>query len=366
MKSLLPVFILACFFQLSCSDESNVITVEPAKLLLSEYGLLKNNNGKLSPLRGMQYEINTSLFSDYALKFRTMYIPPNLSATYKQDSTFEFPVGTIFTKSFSFPQNFDSPNENVNVIETRLLIKEKDKWRALPYIWNKDGSDAEISYGGKRVKDNAFRREGNEVTHDYLVPSANQCQQCHHSLNDDKEEIFILIGPKARNLNRDNQYNGQNKNQLQHMLDIGYLSSLPNISEVDKLMAFTNDVDIHTLNMNNVKLNAVARGYLDVNCAHCHNPKGTIGVSSQLFLHYKGTDRNKLGYCKQPGSAGPGGKGRTYDIVPGDPENSILHHRIDTTDANALMPTIGRSLRHTEGVNLINAWITSLTPKGCP
>src|SRR4029077_9850314 len=51
----------------------------------------------------LPYDLNTPLFSDYADKYRFVWMPPGSSAEYKDDAAFEFPIGTIFAKSFAFP-----------------------------------------------------------------------------------------------------------------------------------------------------------------------------------------------------------------------------------------------------------------------
>src|SRR5579859_6860446 len=49
------------------------------------------------------YDVNTPLFSDYAVKFRTVWLPPSTSVSYNAQGRFEFPIGTVITKSFGFP-----------------------------------------------------------------------------------------------------------------------------------------------------------------------------------------------------------------------------------------------------------------------
>ena len=105
-----------------------------------------------------------------------------------------------------------------------------------------------------------------------------------------------------------------------------------------------------------------------MNCAHCHNPNGVQGISSQLFLNHDNTDLFHLGQCKQPGSAGAGTGGFNYDIVPQYSGISILHFRMQTTEPGAIMPLVGRSLEHKRGVELITAWIDAMpatTPPKC-
>jgi hypothetical protein len=51
-------------------------------------------------------------------------------------------------------------------------------------------------------------------------------------------------------------------------------------------------------------------------------------------------------------------------IAPGDAARSVLLARINRRDADA-MPPIASSVIDTAGVQLIGAWIDSLTPASC-
>jgi hypothetical protein len=48
-----------------------------------------------------------------------------------------------------------------------------------------------------------------------------------------------------------------------------------------------------------------------------------------------------------------------FDIVPGVPNDSILPYRMDSADPGVMMPELGRSTVHREGVALIKAWIAA-------
>ncbi|MBD3648037.1 MAG: hypothetical protein HUJ31_11435, partial [Pseudomonadales bacterium] len=102
-----------------------------------------------------------------------------------------------------------------------------------------------------------------------------------------------------------------------------------------------------------------ARDYLDINCGHCHSPTGSADTSG-LFLHAAETSLRRLGVCKPPIAAGRGSGGRSVSIWPGRPEASIMVYRMEATDPGTLMPELGRSLVHEEGVQLIAEWIRSL------
>lgn len=102
-----------------------------------------------------------------------------------------------------------------------------------------------------------------------------------------------------------------------------------------------------------------ARSYLAANCAHCHNPVGPADTSG-LDLSLKAEPGPALGRCKPPIAAGSGTGGHKFSIVPGDPDASILTYRMASTQPGAMMPELGRSLVHDEGVELIRDWIASL------
>ena len=64
--------------------------------------------------------------------------------------------------------------------------------------------------------------------------------------------------------------------------------------------------------------------------------------------------------CKPPVAAGGGPAGIWCSIVPGQAEDSILSFRLATNDPGMMMPELGRSLVHQEGLEIINQWINSM------
>jgi hypothetical protein len=110
-------------------------------------------------------------------------------------------------------------------------------------------------------------------------------------------------------------------------------------------------------------VDARARSYLDINCAHCHNSKGAADTSG-LSFEPGVTDAALWGVCKTPVAAGQGSGDRLYDIVPGKPDASILLYRMESTDPAKMMPELGRSVADREGVALIRQWIREM-PGAC-
>lgn len=349
----------------ACGDDGVTVDVngDPPQLL-SSFNLLSWDGSTITYHdSAIPYDLNTALFSDYALKSRAIYVPPGTSAEYRNSGSFTFPEGTAIVKSFLFPASFSKPTENLRLVETRVLLMTASGWKAYPYLWNSEGTDAELKVGGSVEEITFVDPHGVTRTANYLVPQRNQCASCHERLDAQGKTYIDSIGPTARNLNRLNP--SGTENQLTEWSDRGYLTGLPELSSVPAALRFE-DLDFTQINsMSLAELEPYARDYLDVNCAHCHNPRAVNGITSQLFLNWDNTNNFNLGVCKQPGSAGTGTGGLAYDIVPGDPNNSILHFRVVTEQVGAMMPLLGRSVTHTEGAELIRAWIAAMPAQTC-
>jgi len=175
----------------------------------------------------------------------------------------------------------------------------------------------------------------------------NQCKGCHISNSSE----FKPIGPTARQLNKSLVFNNNKiKNQLKYWHEIGILSGLPD-ENIPKIADWDDP--------NSGSLNDRARAWLDINCAHCHNKFGPAKTSG-LFLDYYEENSKALGINKTPVAAGRGSGKFKYDIVPGNPDESILVYRFDSVDPGIMMPELGRTLVHKEGLELIREWILNM------
>ncbi len=336
---------------------------------LSDYQLFADkSNPTINPQSsGMPYWLNTELFTDYASKYRFVFVPNGQAATYSQNESFDFPVGTVIAKTFALPQNTANRGfSNEELIETRLLIKRATGWTALPFVWNAQKSDAMLTKPGA-IQAKTITHEGASLSFDYVVPSTNQCKQCHQfKPSSDANSVFMPIGPKARHLNNTVDYGAGAVNQLTHWQSSGILSQLPDLAQVPKQPVFK-DSDAATVSaLSDSELMATAKGYLDINCAHCHRPEGNAsntGLKLEYWRPYDGENAFAHGTCKSPVAYGGGDLG--YDIVPGSPDKSIMHFRMDSTNPGDRMPEIGRSLSHDEGVALIHEWIKRLPAAAC-
>ena len=116
---------------------------------LSQYLLFEGDPALQRAAEGViPYDLNSALFSDYAEKYRFIKLPPDTHATYSPDDVFEFPVGTVIAKTFAFPHDARDPSRGRRLIETRILKHEPDGWVGLPYIWNKEQTEATLDVAG--------------------------------------------------------------------------------------------------------------------------------------------------------------------------------------------------------------------------
>lgn len=328
----------------AAEEEVDLSRIGYAKL--SDYGFFVGALKELVPAEGVvPYNLNSALFSDYAYKKRFVKIPIGAKAIYNADDVLDFPIGTVLIKNFYYPSDFRKPEENLRILETRLLIREENEWKSLPYIWNDEQTEAYLAIAGKNIEVKWTHYNGELKSISYSVPNMNQCKGCHL-----RENKVMPIGPSARQLNGKYHYTHGEENQLVYWQRISMLDELPDLTKVDKLASY-DDANTSTA--------LRARAWLEINCAHCHRADGPA-KNSGLHLLANVKDPRVLGIFKAPVAAGKGSGGRLYSVVPGKPDESILQFRIESTHPGIMMPELGRKLTHDEGVALVRKWIEEM------
>ena len=325
-------------------NQAALMAAKPARLL-SEYRLFADGPAQ-TPNTGVHpYDLITPLFTDYALKYRFVHVPAGQPAGYDATEAFAFPVGTTLVKTFAYPADLRAPDQDVRLIETRLLIHQPAGWTAWAYVWDARQSDAVLKLAGKRLDIGFIGYDGQARQIRYAVPNKNQCKGCHQF-----NEAIVPLGPKARNLNHAFAYPSGPRNQLAYWSDMGLLAGAPAPEAAPALPAWDDAA---------APLDARARGYLDVNCAHCHRREGPANTSG-LFLTYGEDEPVAWGLNKRPVAAGRGSGGLAFDIAPGAPDRSILVYRMEALEPDIMMPELGRTIPHPEGIALIREWIAAM------
>lgn len=231
--------------------------------------------------QALSFEPKPALWSDGLAKERFVILPSGQSVDNTDPKKWQFPVGTVFVKSF---YDDGGPNKARRPIETRFIRRGQDpidpfsQWEFAVYRWNAEGSDATlISFddpmqttptqvvidrmeAGKPLELN----DGMPFTHD--IPSKQQCQACHDA--NAKVTDADIIGFDELRLNW--KAAGATKTQLETLVEAKVIKTLPaapsTIIEADPVLA---------------RVKAWALG----NCVHCHNgAEGMLDLRPEMFV----------------------------------------------------------------------------------
>lgn len=337
-------FLSFVFWTCDLSQEKNEYPLEK----LSDYGFFKGDLHALNPASNLlPYKLNSALFSDYTEKSRFLFLPPSKKVGFKVDEVFDFPEGTIIIKNFYVYTSVERNEKDRRILETRLLVNSSGEWKSYPYVWNEDQKDARLQLAGSVQQVKLYNEAKEFHEFEYVSPSVQQCKSCHNL-----DGKISPIGPKAINLTGTLPYKSGNKKQLdfwkEHDLFENYIPL-----DAAQVMPDYNDTS--------AALDARARAYLDINCAHCHRREGPASTSG-MYLQYQESSKTALGIYKTPVASGKGSGGHKYGIQPGHSDRSIMVYRMLSKDPGAMMPEAGRSLLHQEGIKLIREWIDAMSP----
>jgi uncharacterized repeat protein (TIGR03806 family) len=302
------------------NDAAIVAGTNPATL--ADFGFFSDPVRQL-PAKGVTpYRLNTPLWSDGAEKLRFVYVPEGQRALADGEGLLQLPVGSALIKTFIM---------GGKAIETRVLLHRVAGWTALPYQWNAAQTEARLVLAGARV--DVTTPTGQAIS--YAIPNKNQCKECHALSG-----ALTPIGPKARNLAA---------NWLTAWQRAGHLDRVPAVATRIPLWEDRDHADAAL----------AARGYLEANCAHCHNPAGSAS-NSGLDLRWEQHDPVRIGIGKRPVAAGRGSGGLEFDVVPGDPAHSILTYRMGSLEGGISMPELGRASLDPEGMAVVARWIREM------
>lgn len=327
--------------EITSSSIVNFFTGDTPFETLSAYNFFEGNLKELNPTFGViPYDLMSPLFTDYAYKKRFIWMPNGVKATYVNDySPLDFPTGSVLIKSFFYENVL--PNNDTKIIETRIMYKKEDGWDFAKYVWNDEQTEAYFDNNGSNLN-LSWLEDGDTKTVNYRIPSRGECFTCHN-----KFETPLPIGPKPQNLNRDYNYATGASNQLSKLIEIGYLeNSLP--ESIQTTVKWDDE---------NESLEMRVRSYLDINCAHCHSDNSYCEYRSMRFGFQDSAESDNLGVCIEPETQFIP---NSNIVQPNNIELSILYYRINTTDESFRMPLFGRTLKHEEGVRLVEEWIASL------
>jgi len=349
------LFFISVFITFSsCGKDDDYKQVSPVTIdlttvpyeKLSQYKFFEGEMKNLEPAyKVLPYDLNSTLFTDYAHKKRFVWMPEGTKATYTADNkSLNFPKGTVLIKNFYYDSI--QPANTTRIIETRLMIKKTEGWIFADYIWNEAQTEATLDMRGSNTNV-TFKENGITRTISYRIPEETECFTCHKN-----NAISIPIGPKPQNLNKNYTYSNGSQNQLSRWITEGYLDSAP--SNITSTIDWTDETK---------PLDLRVRSYLDINCAHCHSEGAHCSYRVMRFAFSESSNPDNLGVCIVPQERI--NSSLLYIIAKKSPLRSALYYRINTTEVAERMPLMGRTIIHTEAVDMIKKWIEEMdTP--CP
>jgi hypothetical protein len=273
----------------------------PLPARLSETGLYAQGVQTFSPQH--------PLWSDGATKRRWILLPPGAAVDASNVDAWEFPRGTKLWKEFGF----DRP------VETRMLERLPDgSWRFSTYVWNAEGTDAELAPGqGVRALPVAAAPNGR-----YAVPSRTDCLACH-----DGAPVPVL-GFSALQLAA----------ELRDWTARGVVRNLP--PEVVQAPPRVSR----------------ALGYLHGNCGHCHNEAGAVAGIDLVFAQ---SAADPVASARRTSQSLFGRESRFREAgAAGAHRESVVTQRMKSESPYSRMPPLGVSVVDREGVALVEQWIT--------
>lgn len=287
---------------------------------LSAFELFKGKMANLVPNDNIEVlKLSSALFTDYTEKQRLLKLPAGTKMTAEGDGLPDFPEGTILAKTFYY--NAAQTKDAQRIIETRILIKHKQKWNVATYQWNEEQTDALLADDGATVAVSIETLSGEKKDINYKIPNVFQCYDCHR-LNGE----IVPIGPKLRNLNVDVFMNGNPVSQLDQLSKKGLLAIAPNTT-ISKLPDYKDTT---------LPLEKRARAYFEINCAHCHNPDGFARSFNLNLMYQTSFDNTGILFNKWN-----------------------IEHRMTIRD----MPKLGTTIIDKEGLHLVQHYLASLKKK---
>lgn len=354
-------------YQLAPNPQRETASRFPQRL--SETGLFTDLVNETPSPGVTEYEINAHHWADGTSSRRWLALPGDQPVSVETDGGFVFPDGAVIAKTVSLEST--SSKEHVRRrLETQILHREQGSWRPYSYRWNDGQTDAElVPAAGDSVvlklptEISSNGKATDQATHElkWRFAARSECQLCHNAWIDKKTSMMGVqsASPLAfslMQLNRGLSTSGPEKNnQLTAMKDLRWLTgSIP--EKLDEALKFVSPYDEHA------SLNARARSWLHVNCAHCHQPHAGGSATIELMWEAKLEEAKLLNVRPSQGAFGIA-HGKL--IAPGDPIGSILHYRVAKM-GNGRMPRLGSEEVDERGVALIHDWIAAMPAADTP
>ena len=328
------------FYRLSPAPR--VEDVVPFPTRLSESGLFASTRENRAAPGLIPYSVNAEAWNDGAEVERFLAVPGDAKVGFEVGRGWNFPDGTALLQNLSLEKEPGNPATRTR-LETRLLLRRQGEWEGYSYRWSGDQSDASLV--AKDGEETIIPGTGGKERK-WRFPGRAECMACH------SRAANFVLGVTGSQLNREHDYGGVRDNQLRSLEHIGLFSGpLPKPPhELEKMLdPYGGSRDVETR----------ARTYLQVNCSVCHVESGGGNSTMELGL---ATPREKMKLIGARPLHDTFGIVDAMLVAPGDPERSVLVHRLSRRGPGQMPPLVSNRVDD-RGVALFQDWITGLKPE---
>ena len=133
--------------------------------------------------------------------------------TFHDSKAWEFDDGAVTVKSFSLDMEEGRPASRKR-IETRIVVKQNDRWVGYTYVWNNEQTDATLVDGG-RYRPDLFDQRPRQPR--WRAPAGlalsraeNECMFCH------SRAAGFVLGLTTPQMNRDHNYGADRRQPTSH------------------------------------------------------------------------------------------------------------------------------------------------------
>lgn len=331
---------------------------------LSETGLFSSVKDMALAPGVIPYDVNAAPWEDGTTASRFLAVPGLEKLGVHQTSNVQkgnlkgewsYPDGSVLGKTISLEVASTSGTRQ-HRLETQILYRFNDSWRAFSYHWNNEQTDAVLSDG--KAIDRIYSRpdaasDSGTQPQTWHFASQTECLLCHSSRGG------TVYGFRIEQLNRNFDYGENSDNQLRTLAHLELFeeafgkqmsATAPKVNQLPKMAS------PHSTNQD---LQERVRSYLHVNCSHCHRRGGggTAAIELVRNLSLKNTR-----IISRP-TQGSFGIVDPWIVAPGDPDRSILYYRMSKV-GRGRMPHFASRVIDDKGLALIREWIAQLeTPE---
>lgn len=311
-----------------------------APVLLSQTGLFSEARTRRIAPGLVPFVPQYPLWTDGAIKRRWIALPPGTAVDASNPDEWRFPTGTRIWKEFSFKGH---------PVETRFMQRLADgSWLYAAYAWRDDGSEADlVALSGRR---RAYPFGGGRY---HAIPSTVDCKACHEG------HPSRVLGFSAL------QLSGDRDRLAPHREDAGKsVADLASLSTAGLLAGLPEALERRPPRVPGNPVARAAMGYLHGNCGHCHNGSGglaNLGLSFWQPVTRATKDTAPAVQTTLGMRTRRLGAEDWLRIVPGDPDRSLVLHRVASRDPTWQMPPLGTALPDEHALSLLRAWIAQLS-----